>query len=98
MDERVSAILEASREAILNAAKHSGADAVSVYLEVEDNAITAYIRDEGVGFDPTAAAPDRRGMTESIRGRMERFGGSSSVTSAIGEGSEVQLILPRGKP
>lgn len=98
VDERVSAILEASREAILNAAKHSGADAVSVYLEVEDNAITAYIRDEGVGFDPTAAAPDRRGMTESIRGRMERFGGSSSVTSAIGEGSEVQLILPRGKP
>lgn len=98
VDERVKALLEASREAILNAAAHSGADAVSVYLEVEDNAITAYIRDEGVGFDPNVPASDRRGIAESIRGRMERFGGSASVTSEVGEGSEVQLILPRGKP
>lgn len=94
VDERAGAILEASREAILNAAKHSGADSVSVYLEVEDAAITAYIRDEGVGFDPAAVAADRRGMTESIRGRMERFGGSATVTSDIGAGSEVQLVLP----
>ncbi|MPZ69628.1 MAG: PspC domain-containing protein [Actinobacteria bacterium] len=95
VDERAGAILEAGREAILNAAKHSGADSVSVYLEVEDGAITAYVRDEGVGFDPAAVATDRRGMTESIRGRMERFGGSATVTSDIGAGSEVQLVLPR---
>lgn len=98
VDERAGAILEASREAILNAAKHSGADSVSVYLEVEDAAITAYIRDEGVGFDPKTVAADRRGMTGSIQGRMERFGGTAIVTSDIGAGSEVQLVLPRVKP
>jgi signal transduction histidine kinase len=41
---------------------------------------------------------DRRGIAESIEGRMTRAGGSATVTSSPGEGTEVELLLPRSKP
>jgi len=95
LDERLSSILDACREATVNAAKHSGAGRVSVYVEVEPASVTAFVRDEGEGFDPDGVASDRRGIAESIRGRMERSGGTAMVHSAPGEGTEVQLSIPR---
>jgi signal transduction histidine kinase len=79
----------------VNAAKHSGAGQVSVYVEVEPDAVTAYVRDDGAGFDVDGVALDRRGIAESIIGRMERSGGSASVQSEPGEGTEVHLTVPR---
>jgi signal transduction histidine kinase len=81
-----------------NAARHSGARRVDVYVEVEPAQITAFVRDRGKGFDPDVVDEDRRGIAESIRGRMERVGGSAVVTSAPGEGTEVELRLPRPAP
>ncbi len=52
------------------------------------------MRDRGVGFDPTQVADDRQGVRSSIVGRMERHGGSASVRSTPGEGTEVRLSLP----
>jgi signal transduction histidine kinase len=98
LDERLRSIVDATREATVNAAKHSGADRISVYLEVEAETIAAFVRDEGSGFDPVTVAPDRRGIVESIRGRMERTGGSAIVHSTPGEGTEVQLTIPRAVP
>jgi signal transduction histidine kinase/phage shock protein PspC (stress-responsive transcriptional regulator) len=95
LDDRLRSLVEATREATVNAAKHSGAERVSVYVEVEPAAITAFVRDEGSGFDPEAVAPDRRGIAESIHGRMERSGGKADVHSTSGEGTEVQLMIPR---
>ena len=95
MDERLQAVVDACREAAVNAAKHSGAAQISVYMEVEADTITTYIRDDGSGFDATAVAPDRRGIAESIRGRMERSGGSASITTEPGGGTEVQLTMAR---
>jgi signal transduction histidine kinase len=95
LDDRLRAVVEAAREATVNAAKHSGAPQISIYLEVEPSAVTAYVRDQGTGFDPEAVAPDRRGIVESIRGRMQRSGGSASVVSEVGGGTEVQLVMPR---
>jgi len=98
VDDRVRALLLACQEAVTNAARHSGSPQVSLYLEADDDGVTAYVRDEGKGFDPGSIPADRRGIAESIVGRMRRFGGSASVVSRPGEGTEVQLHLPRARP
>jgi signal transduction histidine kinase len=95
LDDRLRAIVDATREATLNAAKHSGAAQISIYVEVEPAAVTAYVRDQGAGFDPEGVAPDRRGISESIRGRMQRAGGSATILSEPEGGTEVQLTMPR---
>lgn len=93
LDERTRALVLASREAMANAARHSGVDEVSVFLDAGEG-ISLYVRDRGAGFDPAAVAADRRGLADSIRGRMERVGGSARIVSAPGEGTEIELELP----
>jgi signal transduction histidine kinase len=94
LDERLRALVAATSEATLNAASHSGAAEVSVYVEVEADAVTAFIRDHGSGFDPAAVPADRRGIADSIVARMERYGGTAEVVSGQ-DGTEVRLRLPR---
>jgi signal transduction histidine kinase len=89
------AVVLAAREAMTNAAKFSGADVVDVYAEVTDDEIAVFVHDRGAGFDRATVSPDRRGLAESIEGRLERAGGQATVTSAPGEGTEVELRLPR---
>ena len=64
---------------------------ISVYAEIEDGTASVFVRDRGVGFDPAVVGSDRRGLAESIRGRMERHGGTATVRSSPGEGTEVEL-------
>jgi signal transduction histidine kinase len=97
LDERLQGLVEASREAMVNAAKHSKADRISVYMEVERDQISVFVRDEGCGFELAAVAPDRRGIAESIQGRMERLGGAAAIVSEVGSGTEVQLTLSAGR-
>ncbi|AXB49026.1 ATP-binding protein [Amycolatopsis albispora] len=94
LDEPLTALVQAAREAIVNAAKHAGVDEVSVYAEVEPTAVTVFVRDRGKGFDPDAVPDDRHGLADSIRGRMERNGGKCRLRTAPGEGTEVQLEMP----
>jgi signal transduction histidine kinase len=93
------ALLGAVREAITNAAKHAGVDEIAVYVEVGADQVTAFVRDRGVGFDVDAALGGgdghRRGLRDSIIGRLERHGGTATVWSAPGEGTEVELCVPR---
>ena len=98
MDERSRAIVHALQEAAINAARHSGTQLVSVYVEAEPDGITAFVRDQGKGFDPDAVPSDRRGIAESIRGRMRRHGGTAAIASEPGEGTEVHLHMPREAP
>jgi signal transduction histidine kinase len=93
LDEHVDALVAAVREAVLNAARHSGAAEVSVYAEVAGGRIEAFVRDRGRGFDPAAVNGDRRGITHSIVRRMARHGGRAHVNSAPGEGTEVTFEL-----
>jgi signal transduction histidine kinase len=95
LEEPLTALLQASREAMVNAAKHAGVAEVSVYAEVEPGQVHVFIRDRGVGFDPAAVADDRHGLADSIRGRMERHGGTVTLRTAPGEGTEVQLAIAR---
>ncbi|WP_425546394.1 PspC domain-containing protein [Amycolatopsis minnesotensis] len=94
LDEPLGALVQAAREAIVNAAKHAGVEEVSVYAEVEPTEVTVFVRDRGEGFDPDVVPADRHGLAESIRGRMERNGGSCRLRTAPGEGTEVQLAMP----
>jgi signal transduction histidine kinase/phage shock protein PspC (stress-responsive transcriptional regulator) len=95
LDRRVEGLVAAVREAAHNAARHSGADEVSLYVEVEPERVTAYVRDRGRGFDLAAVEPGRLGVRESIVGRMARLGGTAEVHTAPGEGTEVVLEVAR---
>ena len=95
VDEAAGALVAAAREGLINAARHSGTGTVSLFVEIESDAITAFIRDHGAGFDPRAVALDRRGIADSIEGRIQRVGGEVSIASAIGRGTEVRLRIPR---
>jgi signal transduction histidine kinase len=97
VDDTVATLGQATREAVVNAAKHSGAASVSLYSEVTPTSVVVFVRDRGAGFDPTAVAADRRGLRDSVVARLIRTGGTASVRSAPGEGTEVELCLPRGE-
>lgn len=94
-DDSVDALVLAAREAMANAARWSGAEEVSVYVEAGADGATVFVRDRGRGFDRAAVPGDRRGLAESIEGRMDRHGGTAAVHTSPGEGTEVELVLPR---
>jgi signal transduction histidine kinase len=98
LDRDGEALVAAAREAMLNAAKFAGdAGAVAVYAEAGDERLEVFVRDRGPGFDPAAVPGDRRGVRESIVGRMERHGGRAAIHAAPGGGgTEVELVLDRG--
>jgi signal transduction histidine kinase len=95
LDDNLSALLAAAREATVNAVKWSGAEVVSIFAEVEPREVSVFVRDRGRGFDPAAVPADRKGLAESVHARMARRGGSATVRSAPGEGTEVSLTMPR---
>jgi signal transduction histidine kinase/phage shock protein PspC (stress-responsive transcriptional regulator) len=86
------ALLQASREAMLNAAKHAGGT-VSVYVEARDDGVDVFVRDRGDGFELDGVPGDRLGVRESIIGRMQRNGGTATIKSGPG-GTEVHLSMP----
>jgi signal transduction histidine kinase len=92
--EQLRPLVLATREAVVNAARHSGADKVDVYAEATPGRVEVFVRDRGVGFDPDSVAPDRHGLRDSILDRMRRHGGSAEVRSRPGEGTEVRLSQP----
>ncbi|HEX4345490.1 MAG TPA: ATP-binding protein [Solirubrobacteraceae bacterium] len=95
LDRDGEALVAAAREAMLNAAKFGDGSAVAVYAEVASERLQVFVRDRGPGFDPLTVPADRRGVRESIVGRMERHGGSATITASPGGGTEVELVLGR---
>ncbi|HSJ33675.1 MAG TPA: PspC domain-containing protein [Acidimicrobiia bacterium] len=94
LDETGRALVAAAGEAMINAAKHSGANEVSVYAELADGRADVWVADLGKGFDPGQVPADRRGLTDSIHARMARVGGGAQVDARPGEGTEVHLWGP----
>ena len=96
VDTGVGALVLAAREAMANAAKFAGVEEIDVYAEVTPGEVSVFVRDRGAGFDRAAVPGDRRGLVESIEGRLERAGGRATIVSSPGGGTEVELRLPRG--
>lgn len=92
MTDRHEALVQASREAMLNASRHGGGP-VSVYVEVSDGGVDVFVKDRGSGFDLQSVPEDRLGVRESIIGRMKRHGGTAEINSSA-DGTEVRLKLP----
>ena len=95
VEEGLAAVVQASHEAMRNAARHARVQDMSLYAEVEDDGVTVFVRDRGVGFDQANIAEDRRGVRNSIVDRMSRHGGSARITSSPGAGTEVELHMNR---
>jgi signal transduction histidine kinase len=90
---RLHALVAATREALVNAARHSGADRIDLYAEVADGVVEVFVRDRGRGFDRQGVPLDRLGVRGSIVDRMDRHGGRATIRTAPGEGTEVRLEM-----
>ena len=64
-----------------------------MYAEVEGGRMEVFVRDRGPGFELAAVPADRRGLRESVLGRMERHGGRAAIHTRPGEGTEVELVM-----
>ncbi len=95
LDDSLNALLAATREAVTNAAVHSQAGTVDVFAELREDSADVFVRDTGVGFDLDQVSMDRRGVADSIVGRMDRIGGTATITTGRGSGTEVELHLDR---
>jgi signal transduction histidine kinase len=95
VDEALAALGAATREALVNVGKHAGVTSADLYTEVTPERVAVFVRDRGKGFDPETVPADRRGLRDSVTGRLDRLGGTAVVRSASGEGTEVELVLPR---
>jgi len=93
LDERTRGVVAAAGEALTNAAKHAGVATVSLYAEAGGAQLLVAVRDRGRGFDPAAAGRGRHGLAESVTGRMRRLGGTATIRTAPGSGTEVELRL-----
>lgn len=94
LDPDVGALVRAAREAMVNAAKHAGVDRIDVYGETDGRRVEVFVRDRGRGFDPDHVPEDRMGVRGSIVDRVERHGGTASIRSRPGQGTEVALTMP----
>ena len=93
--DHVQAVLGAVAEALTNAAKHGHATHSVVFADVDESSggLFVSVKDDGSGFDP-ATVTERVGMARSIRGRVERIGGTVEFASVPGDGAEVRISIP----
>ena len=94
IDESSRSLVGAASEAMVNAAKHSGADRMSLFFEANGHHLSVFVTDQGNGFDIASVNSDRKGIADSIRSRVERVGGTVEIISEPGEGTEVILSMP----
>lgn len=98
MEPPLQALVDATREAVTNAAKHAGVEEIDVLVQVTSAEARVFVRDRGAGFDPDAVPEDRRGLRDSIHARIDRAGGRVGIDTAPGAGTEIEIAVPRGSP
>ena len=91
LNDATQPLVASAAEAMANAAQHSGARTVSVYVECSPDAVEVWVTDQGSGFDVDDVPDQRKGISESIIARMARSGGEATVISRVGEGTEIHL-------
>ena len=96
VDDALAALGAATREALVNAAKYSGATAADLYTEVTPERVSVFVRDRGAGFDPASVPPDRRGLRDSVTGRLSRLGGTARRPLGAGGGHRGGAVTAHG--
>jgi signal transduction histidine kinase len=92
------ALLRVGQEALANVRKHAAASRVTVTLSYLDDAVTLDVQDDGVGFEPAAAATAAGGLgLGAMRERVEGLGGRLVIESAPGEGTTIAVEVPARK-
>nr|MDT0661134.1 ATP-binding protein [Micromonospora sp. DSM 115978] len=92
--EVAAAISDCVTEALSNVVRHSGTGEARLAAHAKGDGVIVTVSDDGRGFDPSAVPTHRRGLRESIAGRMSAIGGSARVQSSVGTGTEVTLRWP----
>lgn len=93
-----SAMRAALAQCVVNVMRHAGVTEAWIAVAAPPGEVSVTVVDEGVGFDPDAVPRDRLGLSESVRGRLERCGGSVRVWSSPGAGTSVHLTVPTSVP
>jgi|GEM_PF-2625582 len=91
-----SAMRAALEQCVVNIVRHAGVTEAWVAVAATADEVSVTVVDEGVGFDPDAVPRDRLGLSESVRGRLERCGGTVRVWSRPGAGTSVHVTIPAG--
>jgi signal transduction histidine kinase len=89
-------LLRIAQEGVTNAVKHAGAGEVSIHVEIVTNKLVLAVKDDGRGFDTSAAfsmADGHFGLL-GMRERAERLGGEFSVVNCEGGGSQIRVAIP----
>ncbi len=94
LDRQGEALAAAAREALRNAARHAAGAPIFVFAQAGPTGAEVFVRDEGPGFELATVPTERRGVRDAIVGRMTAAGGTASVESAPGDGTEVVLRVP----
>jgi signal transduction histidine kinase len=91
-------LLRIGQEALTNAVRHAAARQVAIDLTYDPAAVGLRVRDDGHGFDPAAPAPAAGGGLglPGMRERVAGLGGTLTLTSAPGAGTEVRVQVPVG--
>jgi signal transduction histidine kinase len=87
-------LLRGAQEALANVRRHASASAVVLRLSRVGDVVSVHVEDDGVGFDPAAAAGV--GLA-GLRDRAEEVGGEVDVASAPGQGTRVTVRVPGAK-
>jgi signal transduction histidine kinase len=91
----VTALADAVGEALTNVVRHAGTTAAQVRAQPVGAGVVVDVLDGGRGFDPAAVPAHRRGLRESITGRMAAVGGGARIETRPGDGVHVMLRWPR---
>lgn len=90
LDDCCESVMAAAQEALVNAAKHSGADKIDLYAELDTDRTQIYVKDRGVGFDPGISATGR-GIDHGLRRRVQEVGGAVTISTSPDGGTEVAI-------
>jgi signal transduction histidine kinase len=87
-------LLQMTREALSNAARHARAQRTRIVMQMDDGAVVLRVEDDGVGFDTSAALSAGHLGLANLHDRAAAFGGSVSIESTLGEGTILSIRVP----
>lgn len=93
--EQEHVIYRVAQEALLNSAQHAHAHQIGIRIEETGGTLRLVVRDNGSGFDPSAANVDGHFGVQGMRERAAMIGAELNVSSRVGQGAQVEMLLNR---